>query len=101
MKKAHGWQPVGGPFGVSRPRVATRGLGSALRELEALAGALAAVFLAFLHAAVAGQVAGIAQLLGHVVDRLAVHGFGRGGQAVHLLQGPRDALADGPALAAD
>src|SRR4051812_34070032 len=38
---------------------------SALRELEAAAGALAAVLLAFLHTTVAGQVARVAELLDH------------------------------------
>src|SRR5262245_59289706 len=74
-----------------------------LGELEALAGALTAVFLTFLHAAVAGQEVRIAQLLGHAANVVGAVGafLLRGGQAEHLLEGAGDALADGAALAAD
>src|SRR5436190_7356677 len=80
------------------------GWGSALAELEALAGALAAVLLALLHAAVARQVARVAQLLGHrhdgLVGRLALGGRRAGRrQAEHLLQRPGDALAARAGLA--
>src|SRR4051812_41976317 len=51
------------------PGLCGAGVSLALRELERPAGALAAVLLAFLHAAVAGQVARITQLLGHVAFR--------------------------------
>src|SRR5262249_22378577 len=56
----------------------------AFGELEALAGTLAAVLLAFLHAAVAGEKARVAQLLGHAVGCLVLALAG-GGQPVHLL----------------
>src|SRR2546430_1511013 len=57
-----------------------------LRELEALAGALAAVLLAFLHAAVASEKAGVAESLGHVDDGLVAVGALRlAGQAEHGL----------------
>src|SRR5262249_42668008 len=72
--------------------------GLPLRELEALAGALAAVFLAFLHAAVAGEIAGVAELLGHADDRvLAVAGV-LGRQAEHLLERAGDTLAGSAGL---
>ena len=71
-------RPLQGSPGASETRVWNRGACASdlgprearpellpLRELEALASALAAVFLAFLHAAVAGEIAGVAQLLGH------------------------------------
>src|SRR6476620_3607345 len=66
-----------------------------LRELEALAGTLAAVLLAFLHAAVAGDVAGVAQLFGHAAACFLLAG-GRG--AEHFLQRARHALTDSAGL---
>src|SRR5882724_3347632 len=67
----------------------------ALRELEALAGALATVLLAFLHAAIAGEVAGVAELFGHAAARFLLAG-GRGTE--HFLQGAGHALTDGARL---
>src|SRR5262249_38140522 len=80
-----------------------RSAGSALGELEALARALAAVLLAFLHAAIAGQEVRIAQLLGHAADLIgAIRALLlRGGQPEHLLEGTGDPLANGPGLPAD
>src|SRR5207244_2888661 len=77
--------------------------GSALGELERLASALAAVLLAFLHAAVARQVAGRTQLVAHVDDVLVGHlALGNGGvQAEHRLERAGDALADRAGLAGD
>src|SRR5438552_9600094 len=84
-------------------RCASR-LNSPLRELEALAGTLAAVLLALLHTAIAGQEAGVAQALRQV--RLGTRGHltvrpDRGGrlggfrrQAEHILEGTGHALAD-------
>src|SRR4051794_30903960 len=69
-----------------------------LRELEALASALAAVLLAFLHALVAGQVAAVAQLLDHAAG-FALLVLGARGFAEHRLQRAGDALADGAGLA--
>src|SRR5262249_46096162 len=73
---------------------------SALGELEALAGAFAAVLLAFLHAAVAGKEAGVTQLLGHAAGGalLAVGGGRFGLRAEHVFDGPGQSLADGPGL---
>src|SRR5262245_20466453 len=87
-----------------------RRLRSALRELEAAAGALAAVLLAFFHAGVSGEGAAVAQLLDHAdrprrFSRLAVSGrlgFGlttRG--AEHRLQRAGQALANRPRLPRD
>ncbi len=73
----------------------------ALGELECLAGALEAVLLAFLHAAIAGQVTRIAQLLGHAVRGILGADLGAGGQCVHALEGASDSLADGPALSCE
>src|SRR5262245_47928337 len=81
---------------------------STLGELEALASALAAVFLAFLHAAVAGQVTGITQKLAHAacptlaVCGLAIGSAGSGsGQAKHLLDPAGAALAGGSTLTSE
>src|SRR5262249_35054431 len=72
----------------------------ALGELEALAGALFAVFLAFLHAAIAGEIAGVAEDLGDAAGGFAV-GFGRGRVAEHGLEGAGGPLANGAGLAGD
>src|SRR5260370_41418084 len=69
------------------------------RELEALAGAFAAVFFAFFHAAVAGEIAGIVDLFDHAAGGLTI-GAG-GGLAEHNFQGTGDALADGASLAGE
>src|SRR5262249_9776441 len=69
-----------------------------------VAGALATVLLAFLHAAVAGQEAGVTQLLGHGAGPgglLAVGGGLLGLQAEHHLQGPGNALRAGARLAGE
>src|SRR4051794_34110401 len=87
------------------PRPVARALNdkyaSALRELEALAGALAAVLLAFLHALVAGEIAAVAQLLVHAASSLGLGAFGARGGAEHAFQGAGDALADGTGLAGE
>src|SRR5260370_4518063 len=80
---------------LSATRSPASGKSLALRELEALAGALAAVLLAFLHAAVAGEVAGIAEFLGHATARFLL---ARGRGTEHFLQGAGHALADGARL---
>src|SRR5262245_56385543 len=51
-------------------RCAHTAIASSLRELEALACSLATVLLALLHPAIAGEVAGVAQLLGHRARRI-------------------------------
>src|SRR5207245_11466566 len=71
-----------------------------LGKLERLACALQAVLLSFLHAAVARQIAGVAELLGQSAGRFLLAGS-FAGQAEHLLQGPGDALTDGAALAGE
>src|SRR5687768_15891460 len=66
-----------------------------LRELEALPRSLPAVLLALLHAAVAGEVAGVAKLLVHAgggTFRGALHGDGD--RAEHDLERAGHALAD-------
>src|SRR5262249_13158819 len=91
-------KPAGSPRGPG-----DYGEGLPLRELEALAGALAAVLLSLLHAAVAGQVAGVAELLGHVrlpFGLLAVGGR-LAAQAEHVLQRAGHALAARAALAGE
>src|SRR5260370_14995960 len=81
-----------------------------LRELEAFAGAFATVFFAFFHAAVAGEVAGVAKLLGHAPRSRtggdfalgwSASGFRRGafrGQAEHGFQGTGHPLANSAGL---
>src|SRR5438309_11127670 len=70
----------------------------AFGELEGAAGAFEAVLLAFFHAAVAGEVAGVAELLGHAAGGFTVGGF-RGGLAELVFEGASDALANGTGLA--
>src|SRR5262245_28394287 len=88
----------------TRPARSVNAAASALGELEALAGALAAVLLPLLHPAVAGEVAGIAELLGHG-DNGLVGGLVRlrlgGVQAEHTLQSAGDALRAGAGLAGE
>src|SRR5690349_20020650 len=76
--------------------------GLTLEELEAAACAFAAVLIAFLHAAVAGQVAGVAEFLAHAAGGafvpLAVFG---GGFTEHLDESAGHALADRAGLAGD
>src|SRR5258708_5971922 len=77
---------------------------SALGELEALPSTLATVLLAFLHAAVARKIAGVAKALRHGDDAgFAIGALSRGGrggfdQAEHDLQGAGDSLGDGAGL---
>src|SRR5262245_26143403 len=84
------------------PRWCSQSPPSAVGELEALAGALAAVFLALLHAAIPGQEARVAQFLRHGHDGLVglavLVGLG-GLQAEVGLQGAGDTLAAGAGLA--
>src|SRR5439155_10382438 len=70
----------------------------AFGELEGAAGAFEAVLLAFFHAAVAGEIAGVAELLGHAAGGFTVGGLGAG-LAEHVLEGTGDALANSAGLA--
>ena len=81
-----------------------------LRELEAFAGAFATVFFPFFHAAVAGEVAGVTELLGHAArsrtgSRFALGRSARGfrrrafrGQPEHGFQGAGHPLANSAGL---
>src|SRR5262245_57423545 len=80
--------------------LARRHPGSPLRELEALAGALLAVFFALLHAAVAGEVSGVAQLLVHADGGRIGSGIAGDGPE-HDLESAGQALADGAGLAGE
>src|SRR5438034_5166490 len=95
-ERAHGSETVGSSC--------IGGKALPLGELERLAGPLLAVLLAFLHAAVAGEVAGVAELLGEAArgGLLAVGARLRFGRAAeHALQGAGDALAAGARLAGE
>src|SRR5580658_6389839 len=82
---------------------------STFRELEGASSALESVFLAFLHSAVAGQIAAVTEFLEHT-DRAAIRGrlafnggrgsFGVGG-AEHVLESAGHALADRAGLAGE
>src|SRR5437588_8715757 len=85
-----------GQIGLNQPNMMVR-LMLPLRELEAFAGAFSAVFFAFFHTAVAGEIAGVAELLRHTAGSsrsvgLALSGSaggfrrsGFGAQAEHIL----------------
>src|SRR5262249_49859287 len=73
----------GGPHKNCRVRLSA----SALRELEAFASSLATGFLAFLHPAIAREITGVAEALGHVNDSfVAIDAFRLGLKAKHCLQ---------------
>src|SRR6185437_2160656 len=74
-----------------------------LGELEALACALAAVFLAFLHTVVAGQEERIAQLLGHAADLVGTIGafLLSARQTEHFLERAGSTLANRAGLSGD
>src|SRR5262245_61588991 len=68
-----------------------------LRKLEALSRSLFAVLLAFLHAAVAGEVAGVAEFLVHADGGGVGSGIGGNG-AEHDFEGAGQTLGDGAGL---
>src|SRR5262245_59846973 len=73
---------------------------SAFRELEFLSRALAAVFFAFFHAAVAGEVAGVAKFLGHAAGAFTFR-LSRRAEAEHGFQSPSHSLTNRARLAGD
>src|SRR5262245_370760 len=86
--------------GLQTCRSKRKRFGLSLRELEALAGALLAVFFALLHAAVAGEVAGVAQLLVHA-DGGRIGGGVAGDGSEHDFESAGQSLADGARLAGE
>src|SRR5579871_988544 len=95
----NGWRKGNHPFKLAhhpKPCRATALHGLPLRELEALASPFLAVFLSFLHSAITGQVAGVAQLLGHAADGILFGGLSR--QSEHRLEGAGNPLGNSAAL---
>src|SRR5262245_43990142 len=86
--------------GLQTGRSKRKRFGLPLRELEALAGALLAVLLALLHAAVAREVAGVAQLLVHADGGRIGSGIAGDGPE-HDLESAGQTLADGAGLAGE